>query len=78
MPIMTPLAPHVVPKGLSDQVAYAFTRLLRLFADVFFLRRYGHRAVVLETVAAVPGMVGGTLQHLRSLRRIEGDRGCAK
>jgi len=31
--------------------------------------------VVLETVAAVPGMVGGTLQHLRSLRRIEGDRG---
>jgi ubiquinol oxidase len=31
--------------------------------------------VVLETVAAVPGMVGGTLQHLRSLRRMEGDRG---
>ena len=31
--------------------------------------------MVLETVAAVPGMVGGTLQHLRSLRRMEGDRG---
>ena len=27
--------------------------------------RYGHRAVVLATVAAVPGMVSGSLQHLR-------------
>lgn len=31
--------------------------------------------MVLETIAAVPGMVGGALQHLRSLRRLEGDRG---
>jgi len=30
---------------------------------------------VLETVAAVPGMVGGALQHLRALRRLESDRG---
>jgi ubiquinol oxidase len=30
---------------------------------------------VLETVAAVPGMVGGTLQHLRALRRMESDHG---
>jgi len=30
---------------------------------------------VLETVAAVPGMVGGALQHLRALRRMESDRG---
>ena len=30
---------------------------------------------MLETVAAVPGMVGGALQHLRSLRRMEGDHG---
>ena len=48
---------------------------MRFFADTFFARRYGHRAVVLETVAAVPGMVGGVLQHLRALRRMEGDRG---
>lgn len=27
----------------------------------FFARRYAHRAVVLETVATVPGMVGGAL-----------------
>jgi len=34
------------------------TKFLRLFADTFFAKRYGHRAVVLETVAAVPGMSG--------------------
>ncbi len=48
---------------------------MRVFADAFFARRYGHRAVVLETIAAVPGMVGGTLQHLRALRRMESDHG---
>jgi ubiquinol oxidase len=70
-----PLSSHYVPRDHSDAGAYAFVRFLRLFADLFFARRYGHRAVVLETVAAVPGMVGGTLQHLRSLRRMEGDHG---
>ena len=66
---------HHAPKDFSDRIALAFTRFLRLFADTFFARRYGHRAVVLETVAAVPGMVGGALQHLRSLRRMESDHG---
>lgn len=56
-------------------MAYGFVKLLRVFADVFFARRYGHRAVVLETVAAVPGMVGGSLQHLRALRRMKSDHG---
>lgn len=68
-------APHREPTDFSDRVAYAFTKLLRFVADAFFARRYGHRAVVLETIAAVPGMVGGALQHLRALRRMEGDRG---
>ena len=66
---------HHAPKDSSDRVALAFTKFLRFFADTFFASRYGHRAVVLETVAAVPGMVGGALQHLRSLRRMESDRG---
>lgn len=66
---------HRTPKGLSDRFALAFTKSARLFADVFFARRYGHRAVVLETVAAVPGMVGGALQHLKSLRRMKSDNG---
>ena len=43
---------------------------MRWFADTFFRKRYGHRAVVLETVAAVPGMVGGMWTHLRSLRKL--------
>jgi len=66
---------HREPRDASDRFAYAFTRFLRFLADAFFARRYGHRAVILETVAAVPGMVGGTLRHLGSLRRLEGDRG---
>jgi len=61
--------------GASDRFALAFTKFLRLFADAFFSKRYGHRAVVLETVAAVPGMVGSALQHLRSLRRMADDHG---
>jgi len=40
-----------------------------------FAKRYGHRAVVLETVAAVSGMVGATFTHLKCLRRTETDKG---
>jgi ubiquinol oxidase len=61
------------PVDLSDRVAWRLTRLLRWTADTFFSSRYGHRAVVLETVAAVPGMVAGMLVHLRCLRRMESD-----
>ncbi|ADC72155.1 Alternative oxidase [Thioalkalivibrio sp. K90mix] len=71
----TDLSRHHEPRDFSDRVARAFTSMMRLFADTFFARRYGHRAVVLETVAGVPGMVGATLQHLRSLRRMEDDHG---
>ena len=66
---------HHNAKGFSDRIAFAFTKLLRFFADTFFAKRYGHRAVVLETVAAVPGMVAGSLRHLRALRRMESDHG---
>jgi ubiquinol oxidase len=66
---------HHKPNGFSDQFALVLTKSMRFFADTFFARRYGHRAVVLETVAAVPGMVGGVLQHLRALRRMESDKG---
>lgn len=66
---------HVKPKTISDKVAYAFVRFLRFFADAFFSKRYGHRAIVLETVAAVPGMVGGLWQHLTALRKMRDDEG---
>ena len=75
---MTDLNKHFEPKNLSDKVALLFTKFLRLLADTFFKKRYGHRAVVLETVAAVPGMVAGMLVHLKSLRKIEDDRGWIK
>lgn len=48
---------------------------LRFLADTFFTKRYGNRAIVLETVAAVPGMVGGMLVHLRCLRWMIDDHG---
>ena len=60
-------------QGLSDRVAYGLTMSFRWFADTFFAKRYGHRAVVLETVAGVPGMVAGMWNHLRSLRRMQPD-----
>jgi ubiquinol oxidase len=77
-------APHVdlgihhKPRGASDRIAFGFVKALRFCADTFFARRYGHRAVVLETVAAVPGMVGATLNHLKCLRRMCDDRGWIK
>lgn len=69
------LSVHYRPGNVSDRVAFGFTKALRWCADTFFAERYGHRAVVLETVAAVPGMVGATINHLHSLRRMQDDRG---
>jgi len=69
------LTVHKVPEDVHDRIALGFVKFMRVFADAFFSKRYGHRAVVLETVAAVPGMVGGLLQHLKALRRIRDDSG---
>jgi ubiquinol oxidase len=66
---------HHEPKGFSDHFALGFTKLLRLSADTFFAKRYGHRAIVLETVAAVPGMVGAMFTHLKCLRWMRDDNG---
>ena len=75
---MSDLYKHHKPKNKSDRIALAFTKFLRFVADTFFRKKYGHRAVVLETVAAVPGMVAGMLTHLKSLRKMEDDRGWIK
>jgi len=69
---------HYDVKNMSDRVALAITKFLRFIADTFFKKKYGHRAVVLETVAAVPGMVAGMLIHLKSLRTMKADRGWIK
>ena len=47
------------------------TKFFRFIADTFFAKRYGHRAVVLETVAGVPGMVAGMWMHMKSLRKMK-------
>ena len=54
---------------ISDTIAMSMTKFFRFFADTFFAKRYGHRAVVLETIAGVPGMVAGMWLHLKSLRK---------
>ena len=66
---------HHEPHDFSDRFALGFTKVLRFCADTFFAKRYGHRAIVLETVAAVPGMVGATITHLKCLRRMVNDDG---
>jgi len=63
---------------IRDKIAYGLVKFFRFFADTFFRKRYGHRAIVLETVAAVPGMVGGALVHLRCLRKFKNDQGWIK
>ena len=68
-------AVHHAPRDVRDHIALGFTKTLRFCADTFFAKRYGHRAIVLETVAAVPGMVGATINHLKCLRRMCGDNG---
>lgn len=66
---------HRPTRDWSDTVAYGITRGLRFLADTFFAKRYGNRAIVLETVAAVPGLVGAAFIHLRCLRWMKHDQG---
>lgn len=49
---------HRQPRDASDRVALGFVKLLRFLADTFFAKRYGHRAIVLETVAVRADEVG--------------------
>jgi ubiquinol oxidase len=45
---------HRAARNLSDRVALGITMLLRFFADTFFAKRYGNRAIVLETWPPCP------------------------
>ena len=51
------------------------TAFFRYIADTFFAKRYGHRAVVLETIAGVPGIVAGVWLHMKSLRKMDAGLG---
>ena len=60
---------------IRNNIAMGMTKFFRFIADTFFAKRYGHRAVVLETVAGVPGMVAGMWLHFKSLRRMKSGYG---
>lgn len=79
---------HRETKTWSDYVAYKLVRFFRWSTNTVL--RYKHspngpytmderkwlvRFIFLETVAGVPGMVGGMLRHFRSLRSMKRDNG---
>jgi hypothetical protein len=80
---------HRPTLNLSDKIALGAVRFLRSCMD--FATGYKHdsntkqstmterkwliRFIFLESVAGVPGMVGGMLRHLHSLRRMKRDNG---
>eukprot|EP00243_Klebsormidium_subtile_P014124 TRINITY_DN9843_c0_g2_i1.p1 TRINITY_DN9843_c0_g2~~TRINITY_DN9843_c0_g2_i1.p1 ORF type:complete len:403 (+),score=139.03 TRINITY_DN9843_c0_g2_i1:121-1329(+) len=72
------LEKHWPVSGAADWVALKTVKFLRFWADLLFQKRWGCRAVMLETVAAVPGMVAGMLLHCKSLRRMEHSGGWIK
>lgn len=74
---------HRPTNGMIDTAAYALVKLCRFMFDTFSLYRFqriNERAVLrrclfLESVAGVPGMVGGMLRHMSSLRNMRRDAG---
>lgn len=66
---------HHIPKTMGDKMAYYGVKCLRTIPDTYFGRDHYMRAVMLETIAAVPGMVGGMLRHMKSLRSLSDDNG---
>merc|ERR1712046_280692 len=74
---------HHQPEGYSDRLALSLITAVRKCFDVVSgynpekmnERNWLHRIIFLETVAGVPGMIGGMLRHLKSLRTLEADHG---
>ena len=66
---------HQTPSKASEYVAYKITQFLKFMLNLFYGKKYAKRAVILETIAAVPGMVAGMLNHLKALRRMRDDEG---
>ncbi|MCG6200261.1 alternative oxidase [Psychromonas antarctica] len=66
---------HQKPSKASEYIAYKITQILKFMLNIFYGTKYAKRAVILETIAAVPGMVAGMLNHLKALRRMRDDQG---
>lgn len=74
---------HHDPDSFRDRLAMraiwlvrsTFDRVTRYDPKNMNERDWLNRIVFLETVAGVPGMIGGMQRHLRSLRTMENDHG---
>eukprot|EP01006_Ploeotia_vitrea_P060710 TRINITY_DN76415_c0_g1_i1.p1 TRINITY_DN76415_c0_g1~~TRINITY_DN76415_c0_g1_i1.p1 ORF type:complete len:348 (-),score=33.24 TRINITY_DN76415_c0_g1_i1:451-1425(-) len=62
---------HFEPVTKADRAALRFVKFLRRWSDRYFKDRLIQRACMLETIAAVPGLVAGFHHHLASLRRLK-------
>ncbi|KAJ1946587.1 inducible alternative oxidase 2 [Linderina macrospora] len=69
------LTKHRHPENLADKIAYWAVKSARKPTDIFFRNKYLHRSVMLEVVAAVPGMVGALIRHIKSLQGMRHDGG---
>ncbi|KAM9953071.1 hypothetical protein ACTFIW_006411 [Dictyostelium discoideum] len=65
------MPPSYEAKTLSDNFAKFSVLFLRKFSNLFFKEKFLHYAIVLETVAAVPGLVAGMFLHLKTLRNMQ-------
>lgn len=74
---------HVPPKDWKDEVALGAVKLVRFGFDTATGWNRGeitqdkilNRAIFLETIAAIPGMVAAIIRHFRSLRNMARDGG---
>lgn len=72
-----------VPQDLADNVLQKAVRAA--YHGFNFMTGYdhadpptsaiGYRLIILESIAGVPGMLGGMFRHFRSLRQLERDHG---
>lgn len=63
--------PERKPQGMSDRAASGIVSLLFRCGNLYFRDDYIKRAIFLESVASVPGLVCSNLHHLRCLRRLQ-------
>ncbi|MCE7579199.1 alternative oxidase [Aliivibrio fischeri] len=66
---------HKATNKISEKIAYKITQCLKFLLNIFYGSKYAKRAVILETIAAVPEMVAGMFNHLKALRRMKDDQG---
>lgn len=49
---------HYLPKTMGDRIAFKTVNFLRTITDTYFCKDHYMRAVMMETTAAVLGMLG--------------------